>query len=77
MTAYGVRNWNASSKRHVTLVALDGLATRGRPQTEARPLFGKRRRALPLLWALRSWAFLSVANGRILASSLGGKSHKC
>jgi hypothetical protein len=40
MTAYGVHNWNHSSKRHVTLVALDGLETRGRPQTEASS-FGK------------------------------------
>ena len=37
MTAYGVRNWNASSKRHGTLVALVILAMKGRHQIEKRP----------------------------------------
>jgi hypothetical protein len=32
MIEYGVHNWNASSWQPVTLVALDILAMRGRPQ---------------------------------------------
>jgi hypothetical protein len=57
MIAYGVHNWDASSKQHVTLVALVILAMRGRHQIEnahfLKPVDG-------LLISLKEWPLFKL-----------------